>query len=374
MNVFRNGISRRFVLVISLVFTAIIIFLTFFFNYILTENYILLRGVVLNNNERLQRERVQNVAALIASRQVRRDRDISGAIRSVISPGSGFLNVIVFSQTADENFFRVKGGLQLHPGVQPGPEENTVVRENRDSNYLKKGMFRTVVDPEIYSAGGVFWQNVYQPFTAGGRHYVLQFMISASRTMTALNEYSDAMKRLKWYLIFIDIAAVIIVLFVVLHFMQNFSLLIGNISRSMKKASEGELDVNMNAEADRELAELAVSFNSLIEEMKGLREKGKQFDEMEKFSMNDIFKTGVACMKEERLDEAVALFRSLLIFNPESFGGLFNLGVAYAKQREYNESLSMFLRARDLNPEHEMTRSYIDKVQRLQAKYDSEQN
>lgn len=374
MKVFKNGISRRFVLVISLVFTAIILFLTFFFNYILTENYVLLRGVVLNNNERLQRERGQNIATLLAAKQVRKGERIPYALREVISPGNGFLNVNVFSQTADENFFRVRGSLQLHPGIQPGPAVNTVVRENREINYLKRGMFRTVVDPEIYSAGGVFWQNVYQPFTAGGRNYVLQFMISASRTMTALGEYSDSMRRLKWYLICIDIAAVIIVLFVVLHFMQNFSLLIGNLSRSMKKASEGEFDVNMNADADRELAELALSFNSLIEEMKGLREKGKQFDEMEKFSMNDIFKTGVAYMKEERLDEAVALFRSLLIFNPESFGGIFNLGVAYAKQREYALSLAMFTRASELNPEHELTQSYIDKVQRLQAKYDSDRN
>lgn len=374
MKVLKNGISRRFVLVISLVFTAIILFLTFFFNYILTENYVLLRGVVLKNNERLQKEKAQNAASLLASRWIRRGHTVSDAIRTVITPGNGFLNVNVFSQTADENFFRVQGSLQLHPGINPGPGENTVVRENRGINYLKEGMFRTVVDPEIYSAGGVFWQNVYQPFTAGGKNYVLQFMISASRTMTALSEYSESMKRLKWYLIFIDIAAVIIVVFVVLHFMQNFSLLIGNLSTSMKKATEGELNINMNAGADRELAELALSFNSLIEEMKGLREKGKQFDEMEKFSMNDIFKTGVAYMKEERLDDAIALFRSLLIFNPESFGGLFNLGVAYAKRREYEASLVLFKKAHEINPEHELTQSYIDKVQRLQAKYDIERN
>jgi tetratricopeptide (TPR) repeat protein len=105
--------------------------------------------------------------------------------------------------------------------------------------------------------------------------------------------------------------------------------------------------------------------------MKDLKAREKIVQELEtKDTMGDIFKFGVSLLKEHRLDESIALFRTLTILKPEGFGGYFNLGVAYAKKGRYAESIEMFKRALQANPRHELTLQYIEKVKHLQSRHD----
>jgi len=109
----------------------------------------------------------------------------------------------------------------------------------------------------------------------------------------------------------------------------------------------------------------------------GLRElkaREKNFEEKEKIladlenkdTLGDIFKFGVTLLKENRLDDAAALFTTLTFLKPEGFGSYFNLGVIYARRRDYAKSMDMFERALQANPGNELTKQYIEKIRKLQ--------
>ena len=129
-------------------------------------------------------------------------------------------------------------------------------------------------------------------------------------------------------------------------------------------------DINLNTAADQELSELALSFNSLIEEMRDLREKEKTILlPAEKDLLGDAFKQGVALLKDGDYINALHLFHTIIILKQESFGSYFNMGIAYAKLQDYDNSLPMFARAKALNPRYELTDSYIEKVNKLKENY-----
>ncbi len=155
----------------------------------------------------------------------------------------------------------------------------------REAGYLKKGLFEPAVDPLVRASGGLYWQNVYMPYSLGKKEVVLQFSYSSADLQAALDEYSAETGRMKrssrcsrprWCLRSRR----------ELSFMHNFTLLIDGLSASIKKASAGELDVNLNAGADAELMELATSFNSLVGGMRELKEREKSFEERKKSSPN----------------------------------------------------------------------------------------
>jgi tetratricopeptide (TPR) repeat protein len=136
----------------------------------------------------------------------------------------------------------------------------------------------------------------------------------------------------------------------------------------MKKAAGGDLEVSLNPTEDVELNQLAQSFNTLIDELKDRTEKAVQDAEsaQDTEEAGAIFKTGVSLLKENRLEEAIAIFTTLTIIKPNGFGSFFNLGVAHAKKREYGKAIRMFEEAQRINPQFEVTAAYIEKVKRLQ--------
>jgi tetratricopeptide (TPR) repeat protein len=136
----------------------------------------------------------------------------------------------------------------------------------------------------------------------------------------------------------------------------------------MRKAAEGEFNVSLKETKDNDLNELALSFNTIVSELKGLKEKENLVKDIEnKDSLNDLFKFGVNMLKENRFDDSINIFKTLTMLKPDGFGSFFNLGVAYAKKKEYNASLAMFGMALESNPDHEHTINYIEKVKRLQT-------
>jgi len=135
----------------------------------------------------------------------------------------------------------------------------------------------------------------------------------------------------------------------------------------MRKAAEGELDISLKQTNDSDLNELALSFNTIVSELKGLKEKESLIKDMEqKDTLNDLFKYGVNMLKENKFDDSIHVFKTLSMLKPDGFGSYFNLGVAFARKKEYDNSLNMFRKALDSNPDHNLTTSYIEKVKRLQ--------
>jgi methyl-accepting chemotaxis protein len=322
----KTGISKRFVIIISVIFATLILSLSLTFNFLLNENYSLLERVLMRNQEDVLIEKAGAIVMSAREGAARGSNGIAARLRQQMSEDRSLMGAIIFSQTADENYFRVVEVVPADSSFDPGLKRGDVVRENRSINYLRQAVARATVDPVIQTDKGLYWYNVYTPLQASARQRsggpVVQLIVSASQTMTTLNEYSGLVRTMKRYIIITNVAAVLVVIFVLLHFMQNFTFLIKSLSKTMKKASQGEFVSGMNGAMDDELAELAESFNSLIDEMKELREKERQMSLEARYSLNDIFKSGVQNLKENRLDDAVALFRTLLLFNPESFGDI----------------------------------------------------
>jgi tetratricopeptide (TPR) repeat protein len=280
--------------------------------------------------------------------------------------------IIVFLKTSDENYFKVINKIPLNQVINFEIDVDAVVTENREINYLKKGIFRGTADPNIYSSGELSWRNIYQPLALNSRTAVVQFVISSLKLHTAINEYSESLSSIRNYIILITSMVILALVAAFYLFTQNYTLLIRNLSGHMKRARSGDLDVRLRPRDDSDLSELAESFNSLIEDIKDLKEKGAKPAETEADSMNAVFRRGVDLLKDSRFDDSISIFRAFIIMRPESFSGYFNLGVALAKKRNYSESLSMFQKARELNPAHDLTRIYVEKVVRLKNAYEPE--
>ncbi len=370
----RAGISKRFVIVIASLVSALVLILAVAFNQVLRSNHSIINRTIVGGHERLLLGRGEALARALGQRKLAKTAELAREIRSLCRDQADFLHAVIFTRTADENYFRAAEKIQQDPAVETGIARDSVVRENREAGYLKKGLFEPAVDPVIHSSKGVYWQNVYVPFSLGKKEVVLQFSFSAAALQAALNEYSAEIGRMKKIVALLATALVIAVFGASYLFMHNFTLLIDGLSASIKKASAGELDVNLNAGADDELMELATSFNSLVGGMRELKEREKTFEEKEKIlselenrdTLGDIFKFGVTLLKENRLDDAAALFTTLTFLKPEGFGSYFNLGVIYARRREYGKSIDMFERALQANPGNGLTIQYLEKIRKLQ--------
>lgn len=365
----KPGMSTKLILGSTAIIALFILLMAFSFQQLLTKNENVIKNIVLHSNDLILLEKVRMLVERISGDRIQNSASLAASIKRECARRSEFLYVIVYAKTADENYFTVQQKIPLSRSLHFNIETDGPVQENKEENYIKKGLVKPIVEPVIYRQKDIAWQNVYHPFAIQKRHYVLAFSI-ASHASVPLQEYTTFLGGIRNSVIAGAALMVIIILIVSLLFHQNFTLLIRNLSRSLKRAARGELDINLNPESDVELSELALSFNSLIDEIKELKEKEKIIQDLEKKdTLNDIFKYGVNLLKENTIDDAITIFRALILLKPESFGSYFNLGVAYAKKKQYDISEKMFWKAYQFNPENELILQYIDKVKRLRKAY-----
>ena len=370
----QSAISRNFVVTIGLIYSLLIIITAVLFNYITSENVDVLKKTLSANTESTLIDKVENIAEQINARKATSLNSVKETLKYHCKETNDFLYVIVYSMTADENYFRVRDTIQISKEVDLNIKKHAIVQEKKDTNYLKKGKFSAVVDPIIYSSHNKNWTNVYYPIrvkypnTRGTVNSVLQFLVSADRTYIAIQEYTASMSRIRTLLIIVTLILVIAVIAATLIFTHNYSLLVKNLSHYMTEAAKGNLELSLNPISDDELNHLAESFNSLIEEMKDMKDiKDREGDES--ISFGDLFKTGVGYLKEDKFEDAIAIFKTITTLNPNGYGSYFNLGIAYAKTKRYQVSLLMFDQALKLNPANELTLKYIEKVKGLQASH-----
>lgn len=366
----KPGISRKFILIILTVFSSCILLMSLSFGVLLRSNLRVIKGTLMNISGKSLLDKTAVTREYFSTQGIPNLKAFSRAARKYVSGKQEILQMVIFSKTPDENYFRVEDTIKNSDAFTAGPEKKSAVKEEGPANYIKQGLLDNVIDPEIHLSGNIPWQAAYFPVRAGKKLYVAGLFVSALSIHTALKEYSAELNRLKIFIIAATVILVSVAAVAGYLFLNNFALLIKSLSSSINRAARGELDVNLNPETDEELSELALSFNSLMGEIKELKEKEKIIQEMETRDISgDIFKVGVTFMKEGRIDEAVGLFTSLIMVNPDGFGSYFNLGVAYAKRKDYTMAERMLGRALELNPEHELTRQYIAKVENLRIKY-----
>ncbi len=396
----KHGISKKYITYITLIFSALIVGSSLLFHFITDYNQKTLKKTIDHYSGEAIHNKTETTLFYLNTPEPSAYSDFRQRIADRCTLDRGFLGVIIFSRTLDENFFRTMDIINLHSHLEIPLNIRDVVKPSGRDNFLKKGLVRGLIDPEIQQNGTLFWQDAYFPQKIKNRDYVIQFMIASDSFPDAVGYYLDTIKFAKNGMIVFSIVLALTVIILSLVFIQQFRVLLEGLSLSFRKVAEGDLSVNINAPSESEFNELALSFNSLIEELreketreKDLKEKIRitenEIQEQKNISekiqsevqtndpepqtenegpLDDLFRAGVSFMKENRLDDAAAIFRTLTIIKPDGFASHFNLGVAYARLKLYSVSLVMLQKAAELNPSYEMTQSYIDKVTRLITK------
>ncbi len=286
---------------------------------------------------------------------------LRSAIEQAMQANPLLLGAVIYSPTEDENYFEVKDIVSSGTMKDLPLEMHTIVKESKRMNFLRKALVSITVDSVLYKDDktAVTWQNAYVPTNPGKKgNNVVQYFISAEKTRRTVAAYENSLMLYAAGIFGLAVLMMIAVLVLTMVQAHNFTLLINNLSSYMSKAARGDLEVNLNSDSDVELSELALSFNSLIDELKDKSHRLAQ----EPPQLKEIFAIGVTMLKDNRLDEAVGVFNALLSVNPDKFGTCFNLGVAYAKKGENMKSLDMFQKAYEINPTFEKTTAYIDKI------------
>ncbi|HOD16012.1 MAG TPA: tetratricopeptide repeat protein [Spirochaetota bacterium] len=390
----KSVISRRFVIALSVIYSSLILSVAISFYIIMHLNAATLKETLESNSRDIMLERTELIVSRVQSAGNPTITGITNELRAYNRNTGKLVAAFIFTKTSDENYFRLAESLLFHDDFRPGLERSAVVREEKETNYLKKGLLHGTVDPAIYSLGGYCWQNVYYPCALGNKKAVLQLMMSASTTRDTLENYTAETRDTRITIIAITAILVLAVILLTLIFLQNYSLLLGNLSQFMEKAAGGDLNVSLKQTGDDDLDQLAQSFNTLIEEMKDLSARpvagpesapapaaaavtvpeekpapaapdAGSGAETPADETSALFTAAVALLKNNELDDAIAIFRTLTIVKPQGFGSWFNLGVAHAKKRDYEKAIRMFEEARRLNPVFDVTSQYIEKIKRL---------
>lgn len=357
-----SKISKRFIITVGLIYATLIIVMAAFFSIAANRGASILRDTLAQYGIHALLDKAEVVIDRLAAVKALRREDIAREIAASCTIEKDYLYAVVYGKTGDENYFRVLDTIAIKGDMNVPLQVNDTVREMQERNYIREAQLRGVVDPRLYAERGHVWQNVYYPFRLGNEDLVIQFMIATGAAGEALANYRASISDARTAALAISVILIVVVIAVTSIFIHNYSLLIDNLSLYIGKAAQGELDLSLN-ETDNELNKLALSFNSLMEELKDKKEKEEEKEAHG--PERDLFLMGVSMLKENRLDDCIAVFRTLTILKPDSFGSYFNLGVAYAKRKEYANSLAMFERAMAENPSYDITRKYIEKIRKL---------
>jgi|GEM_PF-5813814 len=264
----------------------------------------------------------------------------------------------LFTQSRDENYFTVENIVNKSPLKLPYRTGETL-KEEGETNYLKKALDQDTYDTEIFSDGALYWHNVYLGFTDNGVRKVAKFQITALEPYLYLKEY-----RRFDTLIILGTFALCGIAFVVLLYLstliyRRIRFFFSTLATAVTKVVAGDSTITIS-EMDEEIRYVASTFNQLVNE---LHEKDEQLRDSEKKGIySTLFRRAVGFLKSKNYVDAEAVLRTLVIVKPDKFAPWFNLGIVYARQRRFTESTEMFQNALRLNPGHKLSRIYLDRV------------
>ncbi|MCU0847353.1 MAG: hypothetical protein MUD12_05655 [Spirochaetes bacterium] len=348
-------LTKKFIFTISAVFSILILAASISVHLSMKRCSSILIDSLLETNGDAMMKKTDMIIAQLESDRADTAREIKASmLKSHFS--KGIVAAVIYVKTQDENFFRILDFVKMDEAPDLGIELNTTVKENKDTNFLKKALLGKTAEPRIYEKDGMYWQSIYAPYRLKKGNAVIQLMLSAESPALVVAGFEKSLKGIRIFMVVLAIALVIAVLILAGIFIQNYSMLINNLSSYMQKAADGELNINLGSSGDKELNQLALSFNSLMEELKDKNEKAAVDPE------SSLFNLGVQLLKENRVEDSISVFKTLIITRPDSFGSYFNLGVGFAKIGDYHSSASMFEKAAAINPSDELTSRYLEKI------------
>lgn len=356
-----RGFSTSFLLLFSLGFSTILIAGAVIFLYLSDSGSRSLDGSL----GEIKSAQFKRIFAPLA-RRASQEKSISGfalSLEAFLQSNKTVQGCNLFARTGDENYFR----LILHRGTSPGKnnevQRGSIIREEKPANYLWRGLTDTIVDRELYSDTDHTWMHVYMPVKGPGKSLVLQCAVTAEDRAIAREKFEASTRSGRTLFIITAVLLLLLIITGTFVFHNQFSFLIKKLSSAMNKVARGNLSVRLNETEDRDLKDLARSFNQMIEVIR--QRQGEKQDR----TFNSIFHHGVRALKANELTSAITIFRALSVIKPDSFGSRFNLGVALAKSKQFDESHEMFSAAAKIDPSHKMTRLYLEKVEKLRQKH-----
>jgi len=292
-----------------------------------------------------------------------------------------FLNAANTKTDANELFMPIKNNPSVYTAyiVKPTDDDRhytvtTVIKGKLEITHLtrvdtseefliRKGLAHVTINPAIEKQGAIAYMESYIPLHADSKTQclIIQWLVP---TTAILQQKHDALIQTLMQSIAIAITATIIIVVVIsaIHSYRTKSL-IQELSHSIQSIATGTLDIALNDSIDGELKTIATSFNSLVEKIK---HNDQMLHTIKEETLADIFKKGVALLKDGKLDEAQACFTVTILYKPQSFASYFNLGVCMAKKGQFDAALQYFEKAKELNPDSQLPLRYIEKIQALQ--------
>lgn len=411
----RSG-AKKILLFHTLVQGAVVVMLASSFAYITSRDASVIRDIVSRYASSVALEKGSSAVSAARGGGQMTSKELMDRLFTLCRADQKILSCILFSKTSDENFFKVSARIDLGTTFAL-PDIGQRVREGTEENWLKKGLYTESVDPALYAdrEKTLYWHNAYIPVRCKDGTYIVRVTVSATDAMLALDDYFDRTNLMKKAVLAVSALLLIASIAASALFLRNFTLLIAGLTGYVRKAVGGETSLSLSTEVDEDLSELALSFNTLVGELRDkdrtigeLRDREKSavkaalasndkdvraekdrtvaelqtlleqaHAEKEKIlaeqnrsdELSEMFRRGVEMLKGDRLEEAAAVFTALTILKPDGFGGYFNLGVACAKLGRYDRALDMFDHALAINPNHTHTSLYIEKVRRLRARH-----
>ena len=162
----KSVISRRFIVALSIIYSSLILAVAISFNVIMHKNAETLKDALESNARDIMLERTELIVSRLRSAGIKTSDGINKELQEYNAGSGKILAAIIFTKTSDENYFQASDMLLLHDNFTPDLERRAIVRQEKEINYLKKGLMHGVVDPAIYSQGGYCWQNAYYPYRA----------------------------------------------------------------------------------------------------------------------------------------------------------------------------------------------------------------
>lgn len=411
----RSG-AKKILLFHTLVQGAIVVMLASSFAYITSRDTSVIREIISTYAASVALEKGSAAVTAARTTALMTSKELMDRLFTLCRSDQKILSCILFSKTSDENFFKVSARIDLGTTFAL-PDIGQRVREGTEENWLKKGLYAESVDPALYADKDktLYWHNAYIPAHCKDGIYIVRVTVSATDAMLALDDYFDRTGMMKKAILAVSALLLVASIAASALFLRNFTLLIAGLTGYVRKAVGGETSLSVSSEVDEDLSELALSFNTLVGELrdkdrtigelrdressavkaalesndKNVRaEKDRTVAELQTMleqarqekekilaeqnrsdELSEMFRRGVEMLKDNRIEEAAAVFTALTILKPDGFGGYFNLGVACAKLGRYDRALDMFDHALAINPNHTHTSLYIEKVRRLRVRH-----
>jgi len=248
--------------------------------------------------------------------------------------------------------------------IKGKPQIKNLTRVDTSQEFLiRKGFAHVTINPVIEKQGTITYMESYIPLHGNSKPQCLIIQWLTPNITILQQKYDALIKTLMQVIAIVIVATIIIIIIISMIHSYLTKSLIQELSHNIQSIATGSLDVTLNDSIDSELKPIATSFNSLVEKIK---HTDQMLHTVKEETLSDIFKKGVALLKDGKLDEALACFIVTILYKPHSFASYFNAGVCLAKKGQLNDALQYFEKARELNPDNELVLRYIGKIKAVQ--------